>query len=737
MSVIDAEHEVVEEREPEADREEDERLSEALQSFVGELQKEADRRIGRRRELEQRWLRDLRQYHGVYEDKILVELRDQDKSELFLNVTRHKTNTASAKLSDMLFPTDDRNWAIEPTPVPELARRLERLDQLGQRVEAEANGLMEAGQAEQAQALVERAQPVLDEAARGRKVMEEAQRASEGMQREIDDQLTECGYAEEARRVIDDGCKLGLGVIKGPVRSKKRDQRWVEITAPDGRSMMMLQDAPPRMRAAAEWTDPWHWFPDPDAKRVEDSDSFFERHLDTESKLRKLARLPGYRTEAIERLLKTKPKESMPYWVADLRTITGVNTDSGGDVFHRWEWYGCLDAKRIVDLARAIGMLDMAGDYEDLVDELVEVPVCIEFCQGEIIKFAEHWLDTGEQIYSVWCWQEDDAGIPGYGVPYTMRDTQSAICAGWRMIMDNAGLSTAPQIMIDKTAVEPQDGTWDIRAGKVWLKTRITAPGDRVFDVFNLPANLAELMAIINSALKFIDDETGISQLAQGEQGVNVTKTAQGMAMLMNSTNVVFRRVVKAFDDNLTTPLIRRFYAWVMQWGEDPSIKGDMQVRARGSAVLLVREVQAQNMMGLLAHATGNPILMRLTKIPVLYRRAVQALQIPADDVILSDDEIAEMERQEAQQPPKPDPEMMKLETQKEIAQIEAQSRIQVANMNLQATMMKVAQEGNIELDKLDAMLERVRMEIGHKERSMAVETAMAERTGKSAGGAV
>ena len=63
--------------------------------------------------------------------------------------------------------------------------------------------------------------------------------------------------------------------------------------------------------------------------------------------------------------------------------------------------------------------------------------------------------------------------------------------------------------------------------------------------------------------------------------------------MLMNSANVVNRRVIKSWDDDLTKPTIPRVLDWNMQFNPDDNIKGDMQVDARGTSVLLVREIQS------------------------------------------------------------------------------------------------------------------------------------------------
>ena len=111
-----------------------------------------------------------------------------------------------------------------------------------------------------------------------------------------------------------------------------------------------------------------------------------------------------------------------------------------------------------------------------------------------------------------------------------------------------------------------------------------------------IPAQQEVYQAVIELCLRFVDLETNISMLASGEQGAT-SKTAGGMSLLMNSVNVVFRRVVKNFDDGITTPAITRAYYYLMQFSNKEEIKGDYGVQARGSSVLLVREIQAQNLL--------------------------------------------------------------------------------------------------------------------------------------------
>ena len=43
---------------------------------------------------------------------------------------------------------------------------------------------------------------------------------------DIDDQLTEVNYAGSARDVISDSCKLGSGILKGPVTVRAKRGKW-------------------------------------------------------------------------------------------------------------------------------------------------------------------------------------------------------------------------------------------------------------------------------------------------------------------------------------------------------------------------------------------------------------------------------------------------------------------------------------------------------------------------------
>lgn len=694
-------------------------LQERLKALVCRLEKEADDRVAKRDLIEKRWLEDLAQFHGKYDDRVLKDLVEARKSSLFINQTRPKTLACEARLSDMLFPTDDKNWGIQPTPVPELT------------VEAEQFALQAAQLKQQAsenpqdQALQQRAQQAVEQSALIHARLDEARKRARAMEEEIDDHLRESKYAIHARLVIRDACKLGTGIMKGPVTGDRSRRAWQKTEF--GYELISVSDPRPRY-----WrVDPWSFFPDMDACSMEDCESTFERHLMNAKELRKLARQSGYDQNAIRRLLSDKPRSSTPTYIADLRSLTGAYHDTATDRYHVWEYHGPLTAEEMRDIALATGKQDMVENLElEDVDPLQELNVILWFCQGEVLKFGIHPLDSGESLYSVFCLEKDEASIFGFGVPYLMRDSQKALNAGWRTMMDNAGLSSGPQIVANPEVIEPADGVWGLAPRKVWLRKNGAPVNAPAFESYNIEMHQAELANIIQMSKQNIDDETSIPVIAQGEQGAHVTQTAHGMSILMNSVNVVFRRIVKNFDDDMTTPNIRRMYDFLMQFSPKDHIKGDFEVDARGSSVLLVREMQSANLLAFLVNFSAHPTLAMFLKdggLPAL-RRLVQTMMIPADEVLKTDEELAEEAAAAAEQPPQPDPEILKIEAQMNLAQMDGELKMQLAHIERETVMMKLAAEHNMKLEDLRAMLEGKRMDVASKERIFAAEAAIEER---------
>lgn len=762
-----------------------EKLTEAMRAVVGELQAEANRRVGLRQAIENRWIEDLEQYHSRYDHETEKNLVAEERSRLFINLTRPKTNAMGARFKDLLFPTDEKNWGIQPTPVPRMAEAAEKAASVARELEQQAAQAQQqatqqpqqsqpgapqpdpAAAQQQAQQLAQQAQAAKEALAKLNAVLEEARRRADLMAETMDDQLTECGYQAIKRDQIDWAMKIGTGVTKGPITGDRMRRGWKQqpVMGQDGKPMVDEVTGQPKVdgphyldmaegdQPGFRLVDPFGYFPDMDVARVQDGNGDFERHLMNAKKLRELQRLKGFDVDALRRLLASKPISSAPAYISQLRNIRGEAQDISGPLYHVWEYNGPLEPDQMRMLALAMNN-QVAYQLSADVDPLTQVNACVWFCDGEVLKFALYPYDSGECMYSVFNLVKDESCVFGYGMPSILRDLQAAFNAAWRTMMDNAGISAGPQVVIDKSTIEPADGDWKLRQRKIWYATKGITKENPPFQIYQIQNNQAELMNIIILAERLTDLVSTVPQLAEGQPGAMPKNTPFGTTVLtLNNANVVFRDGIKNFDDDVTVPDLRRLYDWNMQFNPKEEIKGDYDVKATGSSVLLVREMQAQSLMAIALNFGGHPVYGPMLKNRDLLRKIFQAHMIPADEVMLSNEQIdavlaiAAEQAKKDQQPDnsaelaqiKRDTQMDRIKADIELANMDGDYRLRVAKTNRDTAMMTLASQNNMDLEKIRAMLEKSdneiraklamkQMDVTSKERLAAVEAAVTEQ---------
>ncbi|WP_062260380.1 portal protein [Endozoicomonas arenosclerae] len=629
-----------------------------LQELGLRLQKTCEENANKRHEVDERMLEDLRQFHGEYDSKLKSELEASGGSQLFRNETRPKCRVASAQLSKMLLPTDDRNFGVEPTPVPD----------------AEGRELSK----EQAN-----------------KIKEASKEAAEKMQRQIDDDFTESGYHEKCRKIIKDAVKTGTGIIKGPVIVNRTRQAWVK--SEDGEHVLQSVVEP---RPGIEYVSPWNFYPDMSACALEDAEFIFEKLPWTKRKLREFAKLEGVNQEAVKELLNggaQSTHSSIKDYTNELREITGVSSIMRKSLYDIWLYTGPVTRDELI----------VCGCEFEEDDDQEEYDALIWFANGKVLKAVINPLDTGEYDYSVFCWEEDDSCIFGFGVPYQLRHPQKGTNAAWRMLFDNAGLSAGPQIVIDESAVEPVNGVWKLEPRKIWRKKQNLSEGHNTpFEVHNIDCNQPMLAALLDLTGQAGDEEANIPLIAQGEQDSATTKTMGGMQLLANAALTVFQEPVKHFDDGVIRTMVKRFYDYQMQYGSDSSIKGDYQIKARGSSVLLLREVQAQALMQFLSLAQNDPEIRKRTDFSKLVPEIKKAMQMTAAGIVIDEDQVKANEKESGQQQ---DPNIMaaqiQLQLKKKEMEFKQQLELRKLDQDRELRMYAIAAANDMKLNELEQKL--------------------------------
>ena len=703
--------------EPEEDpketaRKAEEALTERLQAFGGTLSALRDKWIVARRAsgVDQRWREDSDQYHCVdavnraaaemmtsVEQGYPVTTRGATahRSTVYVGITRQKTNAGEARLSDILIPTDDKNWGVNPTPNPTLAGEMQNETPVG----PDAMGNVP----QQPTIDPNTGEPAVD-AATGKPLMQplkkkdiaaavdkQARDAAEAMEREIDDQLVQCDYQGELRKMLHDSAMLGTGVMKGPCVTNRVRKAWLPQQTTDGQTVHMLtiikESSPASFRV-----DPRNVVPDPACgDDVQKSSGVFERELMTKRAVQDLAKQDNYLKPALRQVLLQPPAR-----VKALEQLSdaGRLDLADSEQYEAWHYVGDLE---IADL-RAAGVEGLPETEDE--DPLTVVSGCVVMINGIVVKAYLNPLETGDLPYDFYPWEKVSDSVWGFGVPYLMRAQQRVMNAAWRQMMDNAGLSSGPMIVIKRNGISPADGQWTLSSRKIWYAADDVEDVEKAFQLINIDNHQDSLSAIIVMAQDLADKETGSPQLTQGEQG-SAPDTVGGMQLLMNNANVVLRRLVKQFDDYVTKKHIRRYYDYNMQFSEKPEIKGDFMIQARGSSALLVRDAQNTALTNLLQLAQ-SPGLAPITKMRELYVKVLEGQHLHADDIVKSEEQIKTEAAIAAKNPPQ-DPRMIMAQAKIEEVKIkgdgyqsEIELRRDIANQNHAAQLLELREKKEI-----------------------------------------
>jgi len=707
-------------------------IEEMVQIFGGGIQTLFNKQVALKEEIEQRWLDDLRHYNGVYDKETLKKIDENRKgSRIFVNLTRSKCNTAESKWSDLVLPTDDRNWGIKPTPVPSLVEALTS-NKVLQLVDGTTPTDPNTGEAHQEKDLAE-------------ETMKEARKAATLMEDEIDDQLTESNYNATCRDVIHNAVVMGTGIIKGPMVEQRTKKAWIE-QAPGQWGLSSQEDYKP---TAAD-VDPWNFFPDMAATRWEDCEFVFERHMMIKKDLRKLAKQPGFMANQIARVLQSEPNARVAdiSYLNELREINGITQIQQDNRYEVLEYHGPIKKEDLISCGCAgVDIEDTLEEYEGLV----------WFCNGIVMKVGLNHMDSNDLPYNVLTWEKDDTHVFGFGVPYRMRGPQKVMNASWRMVLDNAGLSTGPQILINKALVEPSDGVWELSPRKIWWMNSKDPKfrADYAMTTFNIDSKQPELTNIFEMAHRLADEETSVPQMQMGGVGADqqqpaMLKTLGGTALWMSANNIMMRRAVKNFDDDITNPFITRFYDWNMQFNEKKEIKGDYSIDARGTSVLLVREMQARNIMEFINAALSMPGGPQELVTRGVLKNMAKGMQVSVDDVMRTDAE-SDLAIEEAKQNPPKDPIQQELEGKMALQQMviegknnqilmEAQGSLalmegqrQLALIDREVKLTQIAATGQVDMEKMrsDAGIKKYSLDWNIK--AFYEELAQKQREGQTA----
>ncbi len=492
--------------------------------------------------------------------------QETTRSRVFPNITGPFTDSAAARIADMLLPTDDRAWGLKATTVPDLVKLAKGEYPEGFLPQVAAQNPDQA----QMTAALGRAR---NEA---KTIVDDANAKAEKAEKRIEDWHIECQYHAEVRLVIEDSARIGLGVLKGPFPNTKETVAWTEMG-------LQIQQ---KLNPASKRIDPWNFYPDGSCgENIHNGAYTWERDYVTRKQIRELMKQEEFIPEQLLKCLKEGPMQASAEY---RRETTQPISDPVGNKnrFEIWYFHGTAEREH----------LEAAGcDCEGVEDP--HVPAIVTMINNHVVRASMNPLDTGDFPYDVMVWRRRQNHWAGIGVARQIRTPQKIVTGACRNLMDNAGIAGGPMIIFRQGVVEPADGVATIAPRKVWY---IKEDAEEMKDARQAIGTVAvdmltnDLLAIVQLGLQLAEYVTGMPMLLQGHEG-KAPDTLGGMTMLYNNANSVLRRLARTFDDRVTEPHIRRYYVWHLQYGPDEE-KGDYSIDARGSSALVERDIQNQEL---------------------------------------------------------------------------------------------------------------------------------------------
>jgi hypothetical protein len=616
-----------------------------------------------------RLLKSQRLRSGRYDGTTQALIIQRGGSDIFYNITDSKCAAFTAWAESVFSPSGDRPWDAQPTPIPSLDEATTQ-DIYAQAMQQFA-GMQPDPQAVR-QYVLDLYDKTLDLA------FEDARKKCDRMVRLMDDQTTEGGLLDAMAEFLEDMGVYPTAIIKGPVWVRKK----VLVRDPQTGAV----EADYRNAPTWECVDPFRFYPGPNARSV--ADAYVCEIVDFDARLLSDMRgAPGWKTAAIEEalgLVTPSLTGGLPAGTSDL-SLTGetekagyesrvISTNNGlpDATLRGIEFWGSCPGQMLQEWGMEAAKVPDANKYYEVNCVLIGNVVVRAILNPDPLDRRPYYTCSFKRNKnSIWGLQS---------IPEAMEDCQNAVNAAQRNMLNNAAMGCAPQVAYDLDAIPPEQVA---TASKIWpwktwafLGSKAGTVSRKPIEFFQPDMHLAELMQLSDYYKNEADDRTHIPRYVYGDGDLaGAGATSSGLSQLRSDAQRGIQKVFKNIDRMVLRPIIERLYTWNMVYQEDDSIKGDLQIVARGILALMVREQITLRRQEFL-QSTANPIDMQIIGVEgraALLREIAKGLDIPGDKVVPTEEVL----QQRAQQQQMAQQQQLEAQRNQRMSEVMAQKRPQ------------------------------------------------------------
>ena len=576
----------------------------------------------------ERLLKCERQRRGEYDPDRMMEIQRVGGSDIFMMLTDVKCRAAESWITDVMLNQQDRVFDLKvsnsPMMPPEMRQAIVDL------VRTEAEQFIAEGGELHPETFRARMEEVHD--AITTRLKTEAEDAARRMGDKIEDQLDQGHFGKELKNFITDFTTFPTAILKGPNIKRRKSMAWGPDFAP------IVMEA---FKEEFERVSPYDIFPAPASTGVNDQ-YLIHRHRLNLNSLQAMRGTPGVNNDELETVIQKYGMSGYRTWIQgdnEERVLAGKPFRYpllSGEI-ETIEFWGSVTGQYLLEW----GMTDI--DPEQIYE------INAWWTDGNLWKVVLNPDPLGERPYNIASWEDVPHSFWGVALPEIMRDNQIMCNAAARAIANNMAVASGPQVEVTVDRLPDGEQITEVYPWKIWQATSDrTGGGQPAVRFFQPNMNAQELLTVFQQFSKQADEVTGIPNYVYGSSAVSgAGRTASGLSMLMDNASKGIKQAIASIDV-VVAGVVQRLYVHNMMFDNDPYIKGDFKVVAKGAIGLLHKETLQMRRNEFLM-ATANPIDSQITGVEgraYLLREAARGLQMDTNKIVPNQDSLEEQKIQ-------------------------------------------------------------------------------------------
>lgn len=427
-------------------------------------------------------------------------------------------------------------------------------------------------------------------------VQDQADRAAEKMNLLVQDNLRDANWTKEFGDFLYNFVIYPTAFIKAPSIRVTKAKEW-------GGSRMVIRD---KLVRGVENISPFDIYPAPHAKSLDTAEYVIERRKMSKAELVALYSTPGFHADGIEEVYTEYPGGYVePYEHSehgdevkeDAFVGDGDKADNAQGFYDTIGFYGAIRG----DILKTFGI--------EVENEHLTYEAEIWMVDDIIIKAKLNPDPLGRRPFFAASFEPIPGTIWGES-PVSRLESIHKIChATVKAMIRNMGYSSGIQGEVDpERLVEEGDDPRVIEPNTLKLVDNDARyGGSPTYRFYQVPNIVPQLMDTLEKFQQQAYELIGIPRVAFGssENLGTVGRTSGGVAMILNQASKSVKFALRIVEEQIIEPVIQTFIDHHLMVSNDPTLKGDIRVYARGVSGIVEKENKEQKLEWVVQSISG------------------------------------------------------------------------------------------------------------------------------------